>query len=146
MSCRETSIIDFYTLDVNSVNEAIKEFKNSKVLYALLGKRLNISEGESCATASYMCLEAGGIENLLRFDQQILSKKSILTPSALASYAIDARKTEHSLFKQLPDWSKKFLLEREKYMDELLEKYSKEIGTPIEAQEERDSQSPKHTK
>lgn len=84
------------------------------MVYALLGSRLFINEGESCATSSYICLEAGGIEKLLWIDQKILSKRGILTSSVLASYAVEAKKREELPFPETVELSKDFLLQKQK--------------------------------
>ena len=86
--------IDFYTLDFERIIEMMHEFKNSKQVYSLLGKRFNFGEGESCATASFLCLDAGGIEQLLRPDEDILARRSVITPSMLADYAKKAKNRE----------------------------------------------------
>lgn len=91
------TILDFYTLDSTQVNKAIAQFKDSQLIYSLLGDRLYKTEGESCATTAFIALEAGGIENLLRADQWLLSKRGILSPALLASYASKARDREHDL-------------------------------------------------
>lgn len=117
-------IFDFYSLNPDLVEQAIKQFKNSQMVYALLGSRLFMNEGESCATSSYICLEAGGIENLLRIDQRILSKRGILTPSGLASYAAEAQKNEQLFFPETIELSKDFISQREKQAEAILARYA----------------------
>ena len=57
---------DFYTLNVEEINKMIEFLiKSPQILYSLIGDRLILTEGESCATASYRCLQAGGINELL---------------------------------------------------------------------------------
>jgi len=128
-------IFDFYSLNPDLAEQAIKQFKSSPMIYALLGSRLFINKGESCATSSYICLEAGGIENLLRIDQRILSKRGILTPSGLASYAADAQKNEHILFPETIELSKGFILQRQKQAEAILSRYT-ERSKPDEKNDE----------
>jgi len=85
---------DFYTLNTPLINTAIDEFKTADKPYSLLGDRLNLASGESCATATHRCLVAGGFEELLRLDQRRIGRQGILTPALLASFVQQAREEE----------------------------------------------------
>lgn len=119
--------LDLYTLDSTLIDRAIKQFKNSEQLYSLLGDRFNLSAGESCATAAHLCLRAGGLDELLRPDQRVLSRNTILTPSLLFDFADKARKKE---FSQAPQNAKSILF-AEKFRQETLE-LTEKLGPELE--------------
>ena len=73
--------IDLHTLECDKVVPIIKEFKTHPKLYTLLGNRFGFADGESCATASYLCLEAGGFLGLLGPHHRMLSRHSIAAPT-----------------------------------------------------------------
>jgi hypothetical protein len=76
---------DFYTLNIEQVNELIDFFKKESHIYSMLGDRFWLTEGESCATVSHRCLKEGGINELLTPFRDIVSSQSILSPSMLAA-------------------------------------------------------------
>jgi hypothetical protein len=131
-------MIDFYTLEAKLVNKLIAELKNSEFAYSLLGRRVFKSESESCATASYICLEAGGIENLLRIDDRFLSKRGILTPYLLNYYAVRAQKQEQAIFPKSVELSKQSIEERTAESNRILLNFYKEMGITEEQLENHD--------
>jgi hypothetical protein len=90
--------VDLHTLDTDKMTRFIDEFKKSPTLYSLLGKRFNLAGGESCATIVHECLLQGNFSQLIDFiPTQLLSERTILTPTALKDYCEIARAMEHSL-------------------------------------------------
>lgn len=117
------NILDFYSLDSQQVEKAIFEFKNAQLIYSLLGNRLYKTEGESCATSAFITLEAGGIQDLLRIDQWLRTKHSILTPASLTRYVTAAREKEQILYPESISLSTKLLQEKQEYAEKILENY-----------------------
>lgn len=115
--------LNLYTLDVSKVDSAIRQIIESQEIYSLLGKRFGFAIGESCATSNYLCLVAGGIENLLSIQQQILSQNFILTPTSLKRYVHSARNEEKKSVKEVLLFYKSF----EEESASLKVKYEKEI-------------------
>lgn len=126
--------IDFHSLNVTEVDEAIDEFIKSKKIYSLLGGRFGFSEGESCATTCYVSMMAGGFHGLLRADHVFLSRKSVLTPSSLASYAETAKTNELQMFPESKEISKFFTKERVDYLEKISENIERIRKVKIEAE------------
>jgi hypothetical protein len=137
--------LDFYTLNAFLIEQAIRQFKYSEQLYSLLGDRFYFSEGESCATASHLCLRAGGLDELLRSHQQVISRQTILTPALLTDFATTARNNELSVSGKSVLFSENFVKETQELMDRLrpeLERLS-QISLQIHNPEEDKSDAPK---
>lgn len=131
------SRLDLYKLNSLSIDEAIIQFKQSEKLYSIIGDRLGlVEEGESCATAAYLCLSAGFIEELLRPQQRLIGRHSVLTPALLAEYVALARKKEfrHSeksvLFSQEFEQESKLLAEQLKIQLDKLSEIEKNRNEP----------------
>lgn len=136
-------VVDLYTLNVEIVEETITEFLNTKRIYSLLGSRLGLSEGESCATACSLCLYAGGLEELLRLDHKMLGKKAILTPAALKDYVQKAKNCEQNLFPETIEFSKQFHLHLLKEFEKLKEEI-RILEETIHAENHPDSSEKNH--
>jgi hypothetical protein len=113
--------------DSTQVNKAIAQFKDSQLVYSLLGDRLYKTEGKNCATTAFIALEAGGIENLLRADQWLLSKRGILSPALLASYASKARDREHDVYPESTTLSDQLIPTKRDYINKVLTTYMKDL-------------------
>jgi hypothetical protein len=88
----------------------IAELRASKKPYEAFGNRFRSSAegGESCATSCYKCLQAGGLEELLRVDHKLSSRKTILTAVSMMLYVKTAQANELQFYPQLKDFSKEF--------------------------------------
>lgn len=103
--------VDFHSLNAKEVEYAILELlqKSPDALYSMLGGRLVMSEGYSCATAAFQCLKKGGLLDLINFlPLKIFSEKSVLTPASLKDYSSIARTCEHERYPAARDLSKEF--------------------------------------
>jgi hypothetical protein len=136
--------IDLHSLDVAAINNSIKEFIGSKKIYSLLGDRFNLADGESCATACYICLMSGGLDELLRIDDSFLTRNSILTPLMLAKFLRKAQENEFKLYKEALSVSSSFCLEEKKRLDKIQAEIE-EINSTI-ANEQLITDSAQHTK
>lgn len=139
--------LDFYTLNGLLIAQAIRQFKDSEKLYSLLGDRFNFSEseGESCATASHLCLRAGGLDELLRSHHQMISRQTILTPALLTDFTKIARNKEFSTSEKSILFSESFVKETQDLMEKLnpeLEKLSR-ISMQIHDPEKDNPNEPK---
>ena len=96
----------------------IQESMKSKKFYRMLGSRFHLSDAESCATAAFMCLQAGGLNELLGQNDQRTSKFGPLTPSMLVKYVKKAQNEEQARYPEASEISKKFI-ESETRKDEI---------------------------
>ncbi len=112
-------MMDLHSLNVKEIDESIAELLSSKKFYNILGGRFNFSEGESCATACYVCLVAGGLNELLRADHKLLSRHTILTPASLTRYAETAKANELEQFPNAREISAKFNYDRLDFIEKL---------------------------
>ncbi len=137
--------LDFYTLNAILIEQAIKKFKDSEQLYSLLGDRFNFSEGESCATASHLCLRAGGMDELLRSHHQVISRQTILTPALLTDFATTARNKEFSISEKSVLFAESFVKETQELMEKLRPELERllQISQQIHAAEEDKPDAPK---
>lgn len=112
-------MIDLHSLNINEINESVDQVLSSKRFYNLLGGRFNFAEGESCATACYVCLVAGGLNELLRADHKLLSRHTVLTPTSLSQYVETAKANELEQFSDAREVSKKFTLSYSSFIEKI---------------------------
>lgn len=141
-------MINFHSLAVSDVDEMITEVLATKKLYAVLGGRFGFSEGESCATACYLGLAAGGFDELLSADRKLLSRHTILTPAKLAQYAEIAKINELGQFPNAREISNEFNYSGSSYITkigEYLEGIKKqEIKEYVEKMKEKKDDENRH--
>jgi hypothetical protein len=103
-------MIVLHSLDAIKVNDMIAELRASKKPYEAFGNRFRSSAegGESCATSCYKCLQAGGLEELLRVDHKLSGRKTILTAVSMMLYVKTAQANELQFYPQLKDFSKEY--------------------------------------
>ena len=114
------SMIDFYTLSSEDIEKTIHEFKSSETFYSLLGSRLFSNSGESCATSSFIVLEAGGIQELFSINKRFMAKHGVLTPNMLKNYTEEAQAVEQEQYPELTEVSDKTKKEMNLYTQDLL--------------------------
>lgn len=69
---------------------------NPDKIYSILGSRLNLADGDSCATIVHKVLLEGGINRLLNFYGQTFGAHGILTSVGLKEICELAKSTEHA--------------------------------------------------
>jgi hypothetical protein len=112
-------MIDLHSLNISEINESMNQLLLSKKFYNILGGRFNFAEGESCATACYICLVAGGLNELLRADHKLLSRHTVLTPTSLTQYIETAKANELEQFPDARNVSKQFNLSRSDFIEKI---------------------------
>lgn len=99
-------VICFYTLDVEEIETAFQEVKDTKNYgYVLSGDKkavrlLNASKGNSCCGLAYELLEAGGILKLSSYHKDITAKWWHLTVENFTEFLRNAKQYEVSQFPQ----------------------------------------------
>ncbi|MBX9586354.1 MAG: hypothetical protein K2X50_03765 [Gammaproteobacteria bacterium] len=110
--------IDLHTLDTKKMLEFIEVYiKNPEKVYSILGSRLNLADGESCATVVHKALTTGGFDRLLNYYGQTLGAKGILTPEGLKGLCDLAKSTEHAQHPEIKPISEAF---QEKYSRDMM--------------------------
>lgn len=124
--------IDLHTLETKKMVEFIDVYvKNPEKAYSILGSRLNLADGESCATIVHKALSEGGFDRLLSYYGQTLGAKGVLTPVGLRGLCELAKSTEYAQHPEVKPLSDAF---QEQYSRDMMEVSKRfHFDPPLEA-------------